>query len=139
MWRINVAGTARDGVRVAAPVRDLRALAGLLAGAAALVCGNTGPAHLAAAVGTPVVSVFAPVVPAGRWMPWRVPAVVLGDQEIACGGCRARRCPIAGQPCLGDVDGPAIARAVGSIARRPPAGRPSRAAPRTSDDCEVTA
>ena len=35
---------------------DLRSLAGVLAGASAVVTGNTGPAHLAAAVGTPVVS-----------------------------------------------------------------------------------
>ena len=31
-----------------------------------VVAPNTGPAHLAAAVGTPVVSLFAPVVPAER-------------------------------------------------------------------------
>ena len=36
----------------------------MLAGARGVVVGNTGPAHLAAAVGTPVVSLFAPTVPA---------------------------------------------------------------------------
>jgi len=46
-------------------------LADVLAGAACVVAGNTGPAHLAAAVGTPVVSLFAPTVPAVRWRPWR--------------------------------------------------------------------
>ena len=44
---------------------DLPTLAAVLAQAACIVVGNTGPAHLAAAVGTPVVSLFAPVVPAG--------------------------------------------------------------------------
>ena len=33
-----------------------------------------GPAHLAAAVGTPVVSLFAPTVPPVRWRPWARPA-----------------------------------------------------------------
>src|SRR3954452_14327095 len=53
------------GARPRATVRDLggaTSLAGLaeiLAGAEAVVVGNTGPAHLAAAVGTPVVSLFA--------------------------------------------------------------------------------
>ncbi|MBC7291670.1 MAG: glycosyltransferase family 9 protein, partial [Actinotalea sp.] len=51
-------------------------LAAVLAGAACVVVGNTGPAHLAAAVGTPVVSLFAPVVPADRWAPWGVPTVL---------------------------------------------------------------
>ena len=41
----------------------LAQLAGVLERADAVVVGNTGPAHLAAAVGTPVVSLFAPTVP----------------------------------------------------------------------------
>jgi ADP-heptose:LPS heptosyltransferase len=68
-----------------------------------VVTGNTGPAHLAAAVGTPVVSLFAPTVPACRWRPWGVRHVLLGDQDIACAGCRATRCPLPGHPCLGSV------------------------------------
>ncbi|GAA4404412.1 hypothetical protein GCM10023168_17020 [Fodinibacter luteus] len=90
-------------------------LAGVLADAAAVVVGNTGPAHLAAAVGTPVVSVFAPVVPAGRWAPWGVPTVVLGDQGAACRATRARQCPVAGHPCVSGVTGDDVVRAVGSL------------------------
>ena len=63
-----------------------------------VVVGNTGPAHLAAAVGTPVVSLFAPVVPAERWRPWSVPHVLLGDQSAGCALSRARTCPVAGSP-----------------------------------------
>ncbi|MGK5677422.1 glycosyltransferase family 9 protein, partial [Micromonospora sp. URMC 106] len=58
---------------------DLAGLARVLARARCVVVGNTGPAHLAAAVGTPVVSLFAPTVPFGQWGPWRVPTVRLGD------------------------------------------------------------
>src|SRR4029450_13526865 len=46
---------------------DLRELAALLRGTAVVVCGNTGVAHLAAAVSTPVVSFFAPAM---RWDQW---------------------------------------------------------------------
>lgn len=81
----------------------LAELSEVLAGADAVVVGNTGPAHLAAAVGTPVVSLFAPVVPAERWRPWRVPHVLLGDQNAPCRGSRARECPVAGHPCLASV------------------------------------
>lgn len=78
-------------------------LAAVLAGASAVVVGNTAAAHLAAAVGTPVVSLFAPVVPAVRWRPYRVPQVLLGDQDAPCRDTRARDCPVAGHPCLASV------------------------------------
>ncbi|MYQ52255.1 MULTISPECIES: glycosyltransferase family 9 protein [unclassified Streptomyces] len=89
-----------------------RTLAGVLRNADALVSGNTGPAHLAAAVGTPVVSLFAPVVPAERWAPFGVPAVLLGDQFAKCADTRARHCPVPGHPCLDDVDPQDVVRAV---------------------------
>lgn len=87
-------------------------LAGVLAGAGAVVVGNTGPAHLAAAVGTPVVSLFSPVVPASRWAPYRVPMALLGDQGAPCRNTRARVCPISGHPCLDDVTAQDALRAV---------------------------
>ncbi|MEU8275940.1 glycosyltransferase family 9 protein [Microbispora bryophytorum] len=87
-------------------------LAAVLAGASAVVAANTGPAHLAAAVGTPVVSLFAPVVPAARWAPYGVPTVVLGDQGAPCRGSRARICPLPGHPCLTSVGGEKVVDAV---------------------------
>jgi ADP-heptose:LPS heptosyltransferase len=81
---------------------DFPGLAGVIAGADAIVVGNTGPAHLAAAVGTPVVSLFAPTVPAVRWRPWMVPHELL-YMDVPCAGCRARHCPVPGHPCLGGV------------------------------------
>lgn len=82
---------------------ELRELAGLLAAAGVVVVANTGPAHLAAAVGTPVVSLFAPTVPAVRWAPYGVPRRLLGDQQAACRGSRATTCPVPGHPCLTSV------------------------------------
>jgi ADP-heptose:LPS heptosyltransferase len=82
---------------------SLAELSGVLRGADVVVVGNTGPAHLAAAVGTPVVSLFSPVVPAVRWAPYGVPTVLLGDQYAACRATRARECPLPGHPCLSSV------------------------------------
>ncbi len=87
-------------------------MAALLDGAAAVVVGNTGPAHLAAAVGTPVVSLFAPVVPAARWAPYGVPTVLLGDQDSPCRDTRARECPVPGHPCLTSVTAADVVAAV---------------------------
>ncbi|MEV0158401.1 glycosyltransferase family 9 protein, partial [Micromonospora sp. NPDC050686] len=99
---------------------DLAGLARILAGARCLVVGNTGPAHLAAAVGTPVVSLFAPTVPYGQWGPYRVPAVRLGDAGAPCRDTRAARCPVPGHPCLGGVDPGDVVAAVRLLTRRPP-------------------
>jgi ADP-heptose:LPS heptosyltransferase len=124
--RVVVTGTAADAERAAtaasgtAGALDLSGrttfgqLAAVLAAADCVVSGNTGPAHLAAAVGTPVVSLFAPVVAAEAWRPWGVPSVLLGDQDAACAGSRARTCPVAGHPCL---DGIEPARVVAAVER----------------------
>ncbi|NKX54138.1 glycosyltransferase family 9 protein [Arthrobacter mobilis] len=95
---------------------DLHGLAGVLAGASVVVSGNTGPAHLAAAVGTPVVSLFAPVVPAIRWAPYKVPLELLGDQNAPCRLSRARVCPVPGHPCLAAVQPEDVAAAVERLA-----------------------
>ncbi|UUU35902.1 glycosyltransferase family 9 protein [Streptomyces sp. CA-210063] len=96
-------------------VTDLRQLAGVLAGARVVVVGNTGPTHLAAAVGTPVVCLFAPVVPAECWGPYGVPHVLLGDQDAACAGSRARSCPVAGHPCLDGIGDGQVLAAVAAL------------------------
>ncbi|MBM9469377.1 glycosyltransferase family 9 protein [Nakamurella leprariae] len=90
-------------------------LAAVLDGAACVVVGNTGPAHLAAAVGTPVVSLFSPVVPADRWAPYGVPTVLLGDQDAACRDTRARDCPVPGHPCLTGIGGDEVVAAVARL------------------------
>jgi ADP-heptose:LPS heptosyltransferase len=93
----------------------LEELAGILAEARAVVAGNTGPAHLAAAVGTPVVSLFAPTVPASRWAPYGVRFVLLGDQNAPCKDSRARVCPIPGHPCLSSVTAERVVAAVEEV------------------------
>lgn len=97
---------------------ELAELARLLAGARAVLVANTGPAHLAAAVGTPVVSLFSPVVPATRWAPYGVPVALLGDQDAACRGSRRTSCPVPGHPCLSGVDPATVATAVEQLIRQ---------------------
>jgi ADP-heptose:LPS heptosyltransferase len=96
---------------------DLAGLARLLSGARAVLVANTGPAHLAAAVGTPVVSLFAPVVPAERWAPYGVPVALLGDQHAPCRDTRRTVCPVPGHPCLTGVEPAAVVQAVEQLIR----------------------
>ncbi|MER7417565.1 HAD-IIIA family hydrolase [Micromonospora peucetia] len=99
---------------------SLAGLAATVAGAGAVVVGNTGPAHLAAAHGVPVVSLFAPTVPFGQWGPWRVPTVRLGDAEAPCRDTRAARCPVPGHPCLSGVEPGQVLDALRLLGVTPP-------------------
>jgi ADP-heptose:LPS heptosyltransferase len=65
---------AAVGADVLAP--DLLELAALVGGAALVVCGDTGVAHLATAYGTPSVRLFGPTPPA-EWGPRAGPHTVL--------------------------------------------------------------
>lgn len=126
-WRVVVTGCAEErslaaevagGIPGAVDLSgagDLGLLGAVLARARVLVVGNTGPAHLAAATGTPVVSLFSPVVPAWAWRPWRVPHRLLGDQNGACAASRARVCPVPGHPCLAGVHEATVLRAMDDL------------------------
>ena len=96
---------------------SLAELADVLASAAVVASGNTGPMHLAAAVGRPVVAAFAPTVPVERWRPWAVPHVVLGDDTVPCRLCRHVTCPLPVQHCLAGVDADTVLGAVAALAR----------------------
>ncbi len=112
--RVVVVGAANETALAREVVGDSGALdlcgrttfaqfAAVVRDACALVVGNTSGIHVASAVGTPVVSIFPPTIPPIRFAPWQVPNVMLGNHAIACRGCRARVCPIEGQPCTGAV------------------------------------
>ena len=111
-----VAG-GREGVVDLSGRTSFAELAGVLGEADAVVVANTGPAHLAAAMGTPVVSLFAPTVPAARWRPWMVRHELLGWQKAPCAGSRARVCPVPGHPCLTRVTATEAADALDRVAR----------------------
>jgi lipopolysaccharide heptosyltransferase II len=89
------------GARSLAGELDLPQLAALLSIAPVLISGNTGPVHMAAAVGTPVVDVYALTNP--QHSPWRVPHVVLIN-PVPCAGCRRSVCPLGHHACLRGID-----------------------------------
>ncbi len=93
----------------------------------AVVTNNTGPMHLAAAVGTPVVALFALTNPPEQWGPWRVPHRVL-YHDVPCRLCYKRVCPM-GQACLRGVPPSAVMDAVAELAERRAARGEALAAP----------
>lgn len=72
-------------------------LGALLAQSSLVVSNNTGPAHLAAAVGAPVVDLYALTNP--QHTPWRVPSRVL-NHDVDCRNCERSVCPQGHHDCL---------------------------------------
>ena len=81
---------ASSGAAVAAPPTDVADLLELSRRAALIVSGDTGPLHLAAAVGTPSVAIMGPTDPR-RNGPWASEDVVVSRYD-ACGCHYDRRC-----------------------------------------------
>lgn len=63
-------------------------------GAAALVTNDSGPMHMAVALGRPVTAIIGPTNP-HRTGPWRQLASVV-QTTLECAACNKRRCPNAG-------------------------------------------
>jgi lipopolysaccharide heptosyltransferase II len=76
---------------------DLEQLAGLIAQAPLLISNNSGPVHIAAAVGTPVVDLYALTNP--QHQPWGVPNRVL-SHDVPCKYCYKSICPQGHHDCL---------------------------------------
>lgn len=76
---------------------SLRQLAALLSQAALLIANNTGPVHLAAGVGAPVVDLYALTNP--QHTPWRVASRVL-SHDVPCKYCYRSVCPELHHDCL---------------------------------------
>ena len=83
-----------------------------------LVVGDTGVAHLAAALGTRAVTLFGPTDPA-LTAP-RGPGVVV-RRAVPCAPCFYRRCPIE-HPCMRGITGAEVADQIVALARAPVAG-----------------
>lgn len=76
---------------------DFGALAALIAKARLLIANNSAPAHLAAAMQTPVVVVYAATNP--QHTPWAVPCRVL-RRHPSCAPCYRSLCPLPDHPCM---------------------------------------
>jgi ADP-heptose:LPS heptosyltransferase len=87
---------------------DLAGLAALIAEAPLLIANNTGPVHVAAAVGTTVINIYALTNP--QHTPWGVPHRVL-NHEVPCSPCYKSVCPEGHHDCLRLVPPSAIVRA----------------------------
>jgi heptosyltransferase-1 len=89
-----------SGAAQLSPRTTVRDVVALTHGAALMISGDTGPTHIAAAVGTPIVGIYGPTWPA-RNGPWRSADVVVSRADV-CECHHLRRCRRAVM-CLLDI------------------------------------
>jgi lipopolysaccharide heptosyltransferase II len=110
----------REGMRGAsvslAGELDLARLGALIASAPVMVSNNTGPAHLAAALGTPIVDLYALTNP--QHTPWEVASRVL-YYMVPCRNCYKSVCPQQHQDCLARVEPAQVVQAVRELLTSP--------------------
>src|SRR5262249_20045934 len=84
------------------PAIRIRQLAALIRGARLFAGNDSGPMHLAAAVGTPVLALWGSS-DSRRWRPWSVPHCVV-QNPFECNPCPGYRCLVASSPlCIESV------------------------------------
>jgi ADP-heptose:LPS heptosyltransferase len=129
-WRVVLTGTAADHPQLDAMRRAMRsspadiadrldapAFAALLSAAPVVVTNNTGAAHLAAAVGSPVVDLYA--LTNLQHTPWRTESRVL-FRDVPCRGCLSSVCLTDHHWCLRGVDPAEIVEAVDALVHAAP-------------------
>lgn len=103
------AARSSSGAADVAPATVITDIVSIAHGAKVMVSGDTGPLHIAGAVGTPLVALFGPTS-AERNGPWAKADVTL-SQVANCSCVYERRCRKA-TPCIDDITVDAVADAV---------------------------
>lgn len=91
---------ASSEAAIAAPPTSVEDLAVLTREAALVVAGDTGPLHIAAAQGAPLVGLYGPTWPE-RNGPWNPHDEVISRAETC--GCHHKRQCLRGAPCIDDI------------------------------------
>jgi lipopolysaccharide heptosyltransferase II len=107
-----VASYSRSNLTVLTGKTSLKQLAALMQMSTLLITNDSGPMHLANAVGTPTVAIFGPTNPI-RTGPYHGNYIVV-RRELSCIPCYLRKCP-TGQECLQELGVDQVMVAVNQI------------------------
>ncbi|HZV62659.1 MAG TPA: lipopolysaccharide heptosyltransferase II [Methylophilaceae bacterium] len=106
---IEDAGLDASAVHSLAGQLDIGKLAAAIATASVVISNNTGPAHMAAAIGTPLVDLYALTNP--QHTPWQAKTRVL-FHDVPCRFCFKSVCPKGHGDCLSKVQPAEVVAAV---------------------------
>lgn len=81
-----------------------------------LLCLDSGPAHIASLVGTPVVAIFSQITLHNFWRPWG-PQGALISVDVPCAACNTHtgQCPIGTKACIDGVKPDTVAHRVRAV------------------------
>ena len=94
---------AMQGAAILAPATSLKQLAALLSRLNLLVSNDSGPLHLAAAMGTRVVGIYGPTRPDLQG-PWGEGHEVISKTGLPCLGCNGVTCRIVTHDCMKQLE-----------------------------------
>jgi lipopolysaccharide heptosyltransferase II len=98
------------------PATSLKQLGALIRHCSFVVSNDSGPMHLAAAVGTPVLGIFGPTNPALQG-PYGSQHLTVRKEGLDCLGCNLTKCPI-GNICMVDLSVEEVLRSVRILLER---------------------
>jgi heptosyltransferase-2 len=102
---------------------DVRYLAAILARVDLLLANDSGPGHLAAAVGTPVVTIFGPTVPSFGYIPYGDGNRVVELRNLECRPCHRHGpmvCPLGHHRCMKEIGSDEVVDAIRTMRATPP-------------------
>ena len=115
-----IASLAGVPVPVLAGRTGIPELTALLARSRALLVNDSGPGHVASAVGTPVVAVFGPTVPAFGYTPYGDANRVVEHPDLECRPCDRHGpqvCPLGHHRCMKDLPPERVIAALAGVLR----------------------
>jgi ADP-heptose:LPS heptosyltransferase len=98
------------------PSTTLGELGALLKRMSLVISNDSGPMHLAAAVGTPVLGIFGPTNPVLQG-PYGPGHAVIRNEAVTCLGCNLTACPIH-HPCMKELSVDTVFEAAGALITR---------------------
>lgn len=90
---------------------SLRQMISVIARAHLFIGNDSGPSHMAQALGIPVVVIASGTNEYERWGIWQQPSKVLFNQ-VPCAPCHLRECNVEGHPCMSQISSEHAFRAV---------------------------
>jgi heptosyltransferase-2 len=105
-----VTASASPDIPVVGPDVDIAGLAGVMAHLEAAVCNDSGPMHLGAMIGLPIIALFGPTDPSRTAPVGRCHRVI--SRQLDCAPCLEPRCPLKHNACLHELATETVTEAV---------------------------